>query len=117
MQPALGFAEDFGLVGADFLVQFAECGLARRLAGVDPALRHLPGGEPGRHIDAAADKHLCRRVQQHDADRRLDKTRNSLSERVTAAVARSRRAGGCAQFTTRPLNSEMPRSMSTARAS
>ena len=56
MQPARGFGEDFGLVGADLLVQFAQRRLARRLAGVDPALRHLPGRKPGRHVDAAPDK-------------------------------------------------------------
>ena len=68
VQPARGFAENFGLVGADLLVQFAQRGLARGLAGVDPALRHLPGREPRRHADAAPDKHQALPVHQHDAD-------------------------------------------------
>ena len=68
MQPARGFAEDFGLVGADLLLQFAQRGLARGLAGIDAALRHLPGRKSRRHVDAAPDKHQPLPVQQHDAD-------------------------------------------------
>src|SRR6185312_8454545 len=65
-QPGLGFCDDRGLVGAGFFLELAKRGVARRLAPVDPALRHLP-----RFfflIDAAADKNLAIAIQQHDAD-------------------------------------------------
>src|SRR5579862_217366 len=100
--PAL--ADDLGLVGADFFAQLAQSRLARRLAGVDPALRHLPGGQPRRHVDAAAGKDAAVAVDQDDAD-----PGTVFGERIVG--------GRNAQFTTRPLNSAIPRSMSTARTS
>src|SRR5262249_5099359 len=54
MQPTLSLGEDFGFAGADLLLQLAESRLARALARIDAALRHLPRRKPRRHGDAAA---------------------------------------------------------------
>ena len=42
MQPAFRLGEDIGLVGADLLLELAERGLARALAGIDAAVERLP---------------------------------------------------------------------------
>src|SRR5207244_13065252 len=70
LKPALALAEEFRFIGPDLLPQFAQRGLEGCLARVDPALWHLPSRHCSRHIDASADKHLTRPVQQHDADPR-----------------------------------------------
>ena len=67
-QPFVEFAEELGIVGADFLLQFAERGLERRFALVDPALRHLPAFD--RLVDALADEHQSFAVEQHHAHAR-----------------------------------------------
>src|SRR6266446_10679737 len=69
LEPALALAEEFRLVGADFLPELAQRGLQRCLARVDPALRHLPSRHC-RHIHTSGDKHLTGAVQQHDPDPR-----------------------------------------------
>jgi ribokinase len=113
MVPEAALGEYFGLVGADLLGELAQRRLARRLAGVDAALRHLPGGEAGRHIDAPPHKDETGRIDQHDADPRPVGLQFALGE--AHPTGRCRRRPG--QFTRRPLNRAMPRSMSTARAS
>ena len=64
-QPVARLGEDLGLMRADFFVQLAHCRVARRLALVDAALRHLPGA---RRIDTPADEDAVVGRQQHDAD-------------------------------------------------
>jgi hypothetical protein len=101
----LALGDDLGFAGADFLAELAPRRLARRLAGVDAALRHLPCRQPRRHVDAAAGENQPRAVDQDDAD-----PGSVIGKRIDA--------GGSAQlFAVRPLNSAIPRNMSTARAS
>ena len=82
-----------------------------RFARVDSALRHLPGRQH-RHVDASADKHLARARfnSMMPTPGRYPGVVARHTNAREAALARGR------QFTTRPLNSAMPRSMSTARA-
>src|SRR5271166_4118792 len=68
-QPAPALRHNLGVAGADLLLQFPERCLARGLARVYPALRHLPRRHI-RHIDAAGDEHLALAVQQHNTDSR-----------------------------------------------
>src|SRR5439155_16885707 len=65
-QPLRRLGDDLGLVGADLLRELAQRGLARRLALVDAALRHLP--VLADRVDALADEDLALGVHQHDAD-------------------------------------------------
>src|SRR5205814_4862258 len=60
---------------------------ARRLAGVDPALRHLPRRQPGRHVDAPADKDQALGVEQHDADAGPIKPQLAVGQAHRAALA------------------------------
>ena len=57
VQPTPAFADDLGLGGTDLFLQFSQSRLARGLARVDPALRHLPCRHC-RHVAAAGDEHL-----------------------------------------------------------
>jgi hypothetical protein len=65
-QPFAEFAEELGIVRADFFLQLAERGLERRFAFVDAALRHLPAFD--RLVDALADEHQPLAIEQHHAD-------------------------------------------------
>ncbi len=67
-QPDGALAQDIDPAGgeADLLGQLAQSGVARALARVDPALRHLPG--VGRVVDALSGKDQAMAVQQHHAN-------------------------------------------------
>ena len=62
--PGLAFRHDLRLAGADFLVQFAQGGVAWALALVDTALGHLPAV---RRVEPPADPYHALAVDQHDA--------------------------------------------------
>src|SRR5580658_7253192 len=64
-QPPRGFRQEFRVVGTGLFLELAQGRLARRLALVDAALRHLP--IVAFHVDAAADEDTLLRVEQHHA--------------------------------------------------
>ena len=70
-QPFGDFAEPLDRADIGFLVQFAQRGRPGVLAGIDAALRHLPGMpniDVLRSVDALADKRAAVAIEQHNAD-------------------------------------------------
>jgi hypothetical protein len=65
-QPALALRQQLGAGDAGLLSQLAPGGVERRLALVDPALRHLPGGAG--IVEPLRNEHLARVIEQRDAD-------------------------------------------------
>src|SRR5882672_2451675 len=87
-EPAAAFTQQQGLGGADFLLELAVGRLDRRLARVDAALRHLPGGSGA--VFALADEDAPIRSDQHQPDIRsialgntVDHWRNCDCRRLT----------------------------------
>jgi hypothetical protein len=70
-QPFGDFAEALDRADIGFLTQLAQRGRPRVFAGIDAALRHLPGMfevNVLRPVDAPADKRASVAIEQHDAD-------------------------------------------------
>jgi hypothetical protein len=65
-QPFGMLAQHFCIARADFLFELAQGGGARVFAGIDAALRHLPGLDA--LVDPLADEDAAFAVEQHHAD-------------------------------------------------
>src|SRR5579872_2480628 len=84
MEPSPAFRDDFRRVGADLLFHFAQGRLARGLAAIDAALRHLPGfPHPilARPQDTPADEYPALRIKEQNADPRPIGCRNFRKKR------------------------------------